>query len=144
LSILIITIFKKNLEMSLLSRISIKELVKKYKELKIKEYGSKQVILTRLEKRFFDNELGAFNLKEYIQELHPSNVHTTPHSSPTHSTQTSPHSSPTHSTQTSPHPSPCSSNNQPESVGSVVINDEEETEESEEENGEVCIGAKKV
>ena len=32
--------------MNLLSRISIKELVKKCKELKIKEYGSKQVILT--------------------------------------------------------------------------------------------------
>jgi hypothetical protein len=43
--------------MSLLCRISIKELVKKSKELKIKEYGSKRVILTRLEKHFRKRDL---------------------------------------------------------------------------------------
>jgi hypothetical protein len=106
--------------MSLLSRISLKELANKCKELNIKVYGTKTVILARIEKHFVDAELGTFNLEEYIKELHPS-----PHSS-------------TYSS-----PSVLSSYNQPASVDSVVIN-EEEIEESEDENDQAVQKKRKI
>jgi len=42
--------------MSILSRLSLKELANKCKELNIKVYGTKTVILARIEKNFVDAE----------------------------------------------------------------------------------------
>jgi hypothetical protein len=71
------------------------------KKVKTMDYGTKSVILIRIEKYFIDAELCTLNLEECIKELHPSLVSLT---------------------------NTTSIINQPKSVESVVIKKESEDE----------------
>ena len=55
--------------MSFLSKISLKDLKEKCKLLNIKDYGKKDQIVARIKKHYIDNDLGIFNLEEYLNTI---------------------------------------------------------------------------
>ena len=55
--------------MSCLTRIKLQQLKNKCKELKIKDYGTKVLIVKRIEKHYLAQHSGVFILEEYPVEL---------------------------------------------------------------------------
>ena len=55
--------------MSCLTRIKLQHLKDKCKELKIKDYGTKVLIVKRIEQHYLSQNLGVFILEEYVKEL---------------------------------------------------------------------------
>ena len=58
--------------MSFLKRIKLQQLKDKCKELKIKDYGSKILIVKRIEQHYIAQNLGVFILEDYVKELEES------------------------------------------------------------------------
>ena len=58
--------------MSSLTRIKLQQLRDKCKELKIKDYGTKVLIVKRIEQHYLAKNLGVFILEEYVKELEES------------------------------------------------------------------------
>ena len=55
--------------MSSLTRIKLQQLRDKRKQLKIKDYGTKVLIVKRIESHYLAQNLGVFILEEYVKEL---------------------------------------------------------------------------
>ncbi len=120
--------------MSSLARIKLQQLKDKCKELKIKDYGTKVLIVKRIEQHYLAQNLGLFILEEYVKELEES-VENNESSVGNESDESSDSVVTDLSSQISK-----SSNVQPVSVDDININEEEIDED---EDGQATTTAKK-
>ena len=111
--------------MSFLKRIKLQQLKDKCKELKIKDYGSKILIVKRIEQHYIAQNLGVFILEDYVKELEESvENNESIVGSDEESDESLVESVETDSSQASK-----SSNVQPMSVDDIIINEEHEDED---------------
>ena len=111
--------------MSCLAKIKLQQLKDKCKELKIKDYGSKVLILKRIEQHYIAQNLGVFILEEYVKELEKSVEN---NESIVGSDEESDESLVESETDVSSQASKLS-NVQPSSVDDIIINEEHEDED---------------
>ena len=115
--------------MSLLARIKLQQLKYKCKDLKIKDYGTKVLIIKRIEHYYLAQNLGVFILEDYVKELEESvENNESIVGSDEESDESLVESVETEASKVSSQASK-SSNVQPMSVDDIIINEEHEDED---------------
>ena len=127
--------------MSFLSKISLKDLKEKCKLLNIKDYGKKDQIVARIKKHYIDNDLGIFNLEEYLNTIRTPSEETPSEETPSEEAPSEETPSeeipldilPAFDEQEAISPSSSIAYTQPASVNNVLIEEEDEEQDDQEE-----------